>query len=128
MCPLASEPFQFEVDHARRFLRITLQGGWGRDTVDHYREAVRRTVQTMAIKGVRLDDVAILLDTRDLSVQTRDVAEYYAETPIYAAAQPRRIATLVTSRLVGMQVRRVSTRVEQVFDDEAEALTWLLDA
>ncbi|RVT94835.1 hypothetical protein [Sphingomonas crocodyli] len=122
---MATEHFRFEIDHSRRFLKIILDGIWTRETVDLYREAVRKTVRDMAMRGVPLTEVAVLIDTRALPVQSRDVADYYAESPLYPAADPRRIATLVVSRLVGIQVRRVGTGVREIFENEQEAIDWL---
>lgn len=122
------ERFQFTLDHSRRFLRITLHGTWTRDTVDRYRETVRKTVGAMTMEGYALEDVVILIDTRNLVVQSRDVADYYSAVPIYAAARPRKVATLAASRLVGIQIRRIGTGVQQIFDDEQDALEWLSSA
>ena len=82
----------------------------------------------MRERGYELEDVVVLIDTRDLVVQSRDVAGYYGQTPIHGTAKPRKLATLVASRLVGMQVRRVSAGVQEIFDDGGDALAWLFDA
>lgn len=123
---MTEDRFALDQDHQRRFLRITLQGDWNHDTVDHYREAVRVAVRNMVLRGYHLEDAVILLDTRTLPVQTRDVADYYSRAPIYSGASPKKIATLTASRLVGIQLRRISTGAQQVFEDERAALTWLL--
>lgn len=125
---MANESFRIEIDHARRFLRVTLHGHWERGTVDRYRDGIRAAVRTMTANGYGLEDALVLVDTRALAVQGKDVADYYSEVPIYSAAQPRKLATLAASRLVGMQVRRISTGIQQIFDDEGEALNWLFGA
>ena len=71
---VADENFKITIDHDRRFLKIVLHGLWKRETVHQYRDTVRKTVNATPLNGYSLQDVRVLIDTRMLAVQSRDVA------------------------------------------------------
>lgn len=70
----------------------------------------------------------MLVDTSGCSVQLQEVLGAFAA---HAATFPkaRRIAAVITSSLIRMQVRRVLTRsYMRLFETAAEARAWLLSA
>lgn len=117
--------YVIRVDYKRRLLRITSRGVWTIAVVDQYRRDVRAILQVLADHGCAVGDVCVLLDTRMLHVQSRDVADYYGRQPIYSGGLPRKVALLAESLLVGMQLKRIGIGNKRIFLDEQEAIDWL---
>lgn len=115
------EPFVIEADASRHLLKITLRGSWDRLTVDQYREALLDAEKSMAPAG----DVLILIDARELHVQQQDVAERYKQIAIHKRFPPRKLAMIMSSALVTLQVRRIGSGRQRFFECEEDAKDWL---
>jgi hypothetical protein len=120
------DPFEFELDMAKRLLIIRLHGFWDLPAVERYAEALthhlRRLRQLPAPR-------ACLVDARDFAIQGRAIADRQVEIvtaalPLY----PERTARVVSSAISHKQAARMSTSPShRVFDQIEPALSWLLE-
>ena len=115
------------VERERRLVRLEVWGFWTVDQARAYYEEFARVTQPLWGKRWR-----VLANTADFAAQKPDVSAFVERTMEVAQKQGCvRAANIVSSTLTKMQLARMSA--EQglpsfaFFQDEAEALTWLLD-
>ena len=123
----AEDGFSIDCDPSRRLVRVTLRGFWNAGTVDRYDRALHATGERMHAAGVRRTDLLALVDARALGAQSRELVDSYRERFDHPERRPRRLATLVSSALLRMQVQRIGMPNQRLFEDERAALAWLLD-
>lgn len=119
------KPGKYEValDGRSCFVRVRVEGFWSSVINSEFLETLAQQVRT-----ARANDgaVHVLVDARELAVQTLDVSPTYpeADEEIYRAGD--RIAVVCTSALTKMQLQQ-SLRVASVayFPSVAEAEAWL---
>lgn len=122
---MLNDTFEIEPDPSQRLMRTTRRGHRGLGTVQAYQAALPEGGARMLAAGCTQGRMVALVDARAGGAQSQDViAAYKADLGDEMAT--RRAATLVTSALFNRQVKRIGISNQQLFTDEAEALTRLL--
>ena len=123
---MEEQRFAITIDPGRNLLRVVWRGFWVAATVEAYERELKAAVARMLAAGCRRDGLLALVDARDLGAQSQEVIQQYQDRFSAPERQPRRLATLASSMLFRRQVERVALPNQRLFDDEAEALAWLL--
>ncbi len=118
--------FRIVADPARKLLRIALLGHWDVAAVSRYKAALGNALATMRAAGCARGSVSALVDIRAAGPQSQDVVAAWSHELDTAAFSPRRLATLVTSALLKRQVDRIAIPNQRLFDNEDEAMAWLM--
>ena len=119
--------FALQTNAARRLLRITMRGFWDEATIAAYDKGVRSAgAALMAQTGCAVGDLIALIDARDLGAQSQNLLTEFKSRFEPQERRPKRTATLVSSALLKRQVERISPPHQRVFEDEREAMAWLL--
>ena len=118
--------FTVEAEPSRKLLRIALRGFWTEETIERYDRALRDAAGTMAAVGCPLAEILCLVDARDLSTQTQQLIADYRTRFSASERQPKRIATVTSSALMKLQAQRLAFPNQRIFDNEQEAVDWLL--
>ncbi|MDC3955920.1 protein kinase domain-containing protein [Polyangium jinanense] len=123
----ARSGYTIRVERERRLVRLSVWGFWTVDQARAYYEEFARVTQPLWGKRWR-----VLADTADFAAQKPDVSAFVERTMEVAQKNGCvRAANIVSSTLTKMQLARMS--IEQglpsfaFFQDEAEAMIWLLD-
>ena len=117
--------FAFACDPANKLLRVTMRGFWDGRTVARYDAAAVEAGKAMIAAGGPLSELLVLLDAREMGAQARHAITDYKDRFASPGRAPRRNATLVSSALFRRQVERIAMPNQRIFEDEAEALSWL---
>lgn len=118
--------FTILTDPGRKLIRITMRGFWDTAAITAYDTEIRTAAARMMAAGCRRDEMLALVDTRDLNAQAQDQVAAYKEQFSAHDRQPRRLATIVSSALLKRQIERIALPNQRIFEDEDEALHWLL--
>jgi hypothetical protein len=117
--------FEVAIAAPERILRIVAWGLWPVSLAKAYREAM-----FAGFRRLRGQPWAVLSDRRRASTQSDEVRAVMSDVMDRATAMGRdRAAVLVTGAVIRLQMRRLATEthvVQRYFDDEAEALEWLM--
>lgn len=119
-------PFTIATDVERKFVRVTMRGLWTDAIVEAYDKAISATADRMAAAGCPRHELLALVDARAAGAQTGGLITAYRERFGVPTRQPRRLATLVSSALLKRQVERIAIPNQRIFDDEADAMAWLI--
>ena len=125
MTPISPD-FEIRTDPARKMMRIVLRGFWDEDTIARYDQALNKAGQEMTATGCALQDLLVFVDARALKTQARDLIASYQSRFGAADRQPRRIATITSNALQKLQAQRVAFANQRIFEDERQAMEWLL--
>ncbi|MBB5714134.1 STAS/SEC14 domain-containing protein [Sphingomonas aerophila] len=120
----ADELWRFDLDTQLRFLRITLRGFWTEAVLDRYEPILAQQMRANKLLG---GETSILVDTRELQIQSLAVAErQQAQLAELKPFHATRCALLVPGALAKMQASRIGSPVDhKVFSDEDSAMAWL---
>lgn len=119
--------YTIETDPGRRLVRVTMRGFWDEATAIAYDEAIRRAgAETMAEAGCARGELLALVDARELAPQSQEVLGRFKSRLLAPERQPKRNATLVSSALLKRQAERIASPNQRIFEDEGEAMAWLL--
>ena len=122
------DKFRIIADPKRHLLRIALMGHWEVADVLRYKVALGEAVQRMRTQGCPPGSIAAMVDTREGGVQSQDVVAAWQKELGSATPAPRRLATIVSSALLKRQVDRIAIANQRLFDNEGEAMVWLLSS
>ena len=118
--------YRIEQDRARHLLRITLVGFWDEGTMAAYDRQVRQDMAAMKSQG---GCQRVLIDMTDFAIQKRAIAEGHAANLRAVKGAAMRVALVVPGALSKLQVARVASDTgHPVFDDEGDAMAWLMAA
>jgi hypothetical protein len=119
--------FEIAVSAEHRILRIRAWGLWSVDLAESYRAGMMMAFRTL--RGLPWD---VLSDRRRTLIQSEPVRAIMAGVMDRATAMGRRrAAVLATTAAAKLQMSRLAAEarvVQRHFDDEAEALAWLMGA
>jgi hypothetical protein len=119
--------FEISIALEHKILRIVAWGLWSVDLAQTYRAAMFAGFRTL-----RGQSWAVLSDRRRTTIQNDEVRAIMSEVLDRATVMGReRAAVLVTGAVAKLQMRRLATDtriVQHHFQDEDEALAWLLSA
>jgi hypothetical protein len=117
--------FEVAIAVPERILRIVGWGLWPASLAKAYREAM-----LAGFRRLRGQPWAVLSDRRRGSTQSDEVRAVMSDVMDRATAMGRdRAAVLVSGAVLRLQMQRLATEAhvtQRYFDDEAEALEWLL--
>ena len=125
---MSNDKFRIIADPRRHLLRIALMGHWEVADVLEYKAALGDAVQRMRAEGCLPGSISALVDTRDGGVQSQDVVAAWQKELGSTTPAPRRLATIVSSALLRRQVDRIAIANQRLFDNENEAMAWLLSS
>lgn len=115
--------YEISLDTEHKLLRLKLNGMWEVETLKRFEGERRMRLQLAGWKSGEFD---CLVDLREHGVQTKEVAAGGQEIHQAVDLRPRKLAIIVAGAIKKMQVSRtIEGTLEQVFDDEHEALRWL---
>ena len=118
--------FEITAHNERCLLRIAMSGHWDQGTVTRYKKRVIYIVGKMLSAGCPSGRFLALVDTRKLTAQSQEVIAMYRVEFEGSHLNPRRLATIVSSALVKRQVERIALPNQKLFENESDALGWLL--
>ena len=125
---MGEEKFRIIADPKRHLLRIALMGHWEVADVLRYKAALGDAVQGMRTQGCPPGSIAAMVDTRLGGVQSQDVVAAWQKELGTVTPPPRRLATIVSSALLKRQVDRIAIANQRLFDNEDDAMAWLLSS
>ncbi len=125
---MSEDKFRIIADPRRQLLRIALMGHWEVADVLTYKAALGEAVQGMRAQKCPPGSIAALVDTREGGVQSQDVVAAWQKELGSMTPAPRRLATIVSSALLRRQVDRIAIANQRLFDNEDEAMEWLLSS
>lgn len=112
-----------KVDPRSNLIQIWGSGLWSRAEVDAHFDELDGEIRQ---KRTRFPHIRVLVDIRESGVQTQDTAEGVTLGTRRIYREGDRIAIIVASSLVKMQMRRaVEHRELQIFISPSAAVTWL---
>ena len=79
----------------------------------------------MIARGAVHGEILALVDARGLGAQAQNVIDRFKQSFAVQDMQPKKLATIVSSALFKLQVRRIAIPNQMIFSDEAEAMRWL---
>jgi len=123
---MAESSFEIRTDATNGLLHIILRGHWSTSTVASYKQAVSAAVGQIIASGCVQGDIRALVDARGVGAQPSSVVEEYKRLFGSVNMRPFRLATIVSSSLFKMQVKRIAIPNQRIFTDEADATQWLL--
>ena len=111
-------------DHTAGIIRVRGVGMWTPQQAQVYFDEMARITQPIrALKA----PVRVLIDLREAPVQSAATAEAMANGSANYDPQRDRVAFICLSKLFGMQLKRsIPSVISAFFEDEAEALAWVL--
>lgn len=116
--------FSIDADPARDLIRIRVGGFFTSDDLARFAEAWRAALASLSCPR---NKHLTLVDTRAASIQTQAVVGGWRTMITDPAFRSRRLAFVIGSTLVRMQLQRATADVTaRVFTDELEAENWLL--
>ena len=118
--------FDITTDATRGLLIVRMRGHWTSEIVNAYKKAVLRAAADLLAAGSRQGEVLALVDARDLSAQSQNVVAEFKANMDREGLLPRRLATVTSSILFRRQVERIAIPNQRLFNDEDEALAWLM--
>lgn len=111
-------------DHIVGVVRVRGVGMWTPQQAQVYFDDMARITRPTRAIG---SPVRVLIDLRDTPVQSAATADAMANGSFSYDRQTDRVAFICQSKLFAMQLKRsVPAVISAYFEDEAEALTWLL--
>lgn len=114
------------VDQPDDIIRLTCRGFVTPEQIDASFGILGSHFKEREASGRR---VKILVDNRAMSIQSAETAERIGKGAHQHHREHYLVATLLSSKLAAMQLRRILTDQNPViFDDENEALNWLRTA
>ncbi|WP_375428578.1 hypothetical protein [uncultured Sphingomonas sp.] len=123
---MEQEQFIITTDPAKKLVHVVMKGFWISETVFAYDREIRAAADRMAAAGHPRHELLALVDAREAGVQTGELIFAYRERFGAPARQPRRVATIVSSALFKRQVERIAIPNQRIFDNEVDAMRWLL--
>jgi hypothetical protein len=126
MSDTTNKLYRIEVDISRRLLKITLRGAWDMQAVDRYGDALAAAEAKLAMADSGSKEALILIDVRELQIQQQDVAEHYRKLAVHTALPPGKLAMVLTSGLLKLQMKRMGTGRQRFFESEDAAIEWLM--
>ncbi|QNA85126.1 hypothetical protein G4G27_14825 [Sphingomonas sp. So64.6b] len=125
--PQITDPsFTIRIDALRKYVEICLLGLWDEVTAKRFDHELRRLLPALTKGGCPIGEQNTLFDSTGYAVQAQDVTTHLAGMAADRSIGSRRIAVLVSSTLSKLQTRRIAPGYG-VFDDRAEAMTWLFE-
>jgi hypothetical protein len=119
----AREPFSVRSDRRGGLIHTAVQGYWSMGDADAYFTTLRDHI---AVARRHSGHARVLTDRRGNPVQSPDVAQRMQRANQELFESTDRLAILVDSRLVEMQIRRLLTHAgSRAFLSFDEALAWL---
>lgn len=113
-----------DTDHTVGVIRVRGVGMWTPQQAQVYFDEMARITQP--IRALEAP-VRVLIDLREAPVQSAATAEAMANGSTNYDPQRDRVAFICLSKLFGMQLKRsVPSVISGYFEDEAEALAWVL--
>ena len=111
-------------DHSLGVIRVRGVGMWTPQQAQVYFDEMARIAQP--IRTLKAP-VRVLIDLREAPVQSAATAEAMANGSTNYDQQRDRVAFICLSKLFGMQLKRsIPLVISAFFEDEDEALAWLL--
>ena len=111
-------------DHTPGVIRVRGVGMWTPQQAQVYFAEMARLTQP--IRALKVP-VRVLIDLREAPVQSAATAEAMANGATNYDPQRDRVAFICLSKLFGMQLKRsIPLVISAFFEDEAEALAWVL--
>ncbi len=118
--------YSFEIDQARRIVRIKIGGFFGAGEVACFAEAQARAYARLPHDSERH---LTLCDISDCKIQLQEVVDGFRRLIDDPKRMARRIAFVTGSSPARMQIRRMISRDSaRVFECAVEAELWLLSA
>lgn len=108
-------------------MRITLRGLWTVRTIEEYQREAFQAGERLVASGCPAEEILALVDARAMGPQSQEGVAKYRDLAGRPEVASRRLATLVTSALFRRQVDRIGVPNQRVFENEQEALAWLLN-
>ena len=119
--------YSLDPDAESKLLTVSLSGHWDLDILRNYQTDRQAAIRSMVSAGVAEADIRVLVDRRNQSVQSQDVAAALSEMLRDVEMKTARTAVIVSGALQRIQTIRTSgTERTRVFTDEHEAKAWLL--
>lgn len=119
-------PFTISEDPARCLLEVALRGHWDTAMIADYKVAVVAAGGRLLASGCTLDAMRVRVDLRDYGVQSQDTVNAYLAKFADPRFQAGRLAIVVGSALLKLQMRRMDLPGQQLFGDPGQALAWLM--
>lgn len=122
-----ANPYELSLDISARLLRIRLWGYWDMATTGRYRNDMGAFLRKARSLGGHFRS---FVDLVDYEVQSAEVTAAHQDFLVSLNdLASERTAILVSRTLMKLQAKRItSTRTTRVFDNDAEAIAWLLQA
>ncbi|MFL9842250.1 hypothetical protein ABS767_14870 [Sphingomonas sp. ST-64] len=122
---LAAVPGQYDIarDEESGVLRISAVGMQHADQVGRYLDVLERIVQETR---ARFGRIRVLSDLRNAPVRTQEAADRMREGNLRLYRSGDRVALIVETSLLKMQLRRTLIDCQNIFVSPNAAETWLM--
>lgn len=121
---MSNEPFSVEIDAKLGVVKGVVRAFWTVATLHEYKSAIANGKHRLVAAGL---EPRLLIDARHQGVQGQEVVQGLRDFAASPEGRATRTAIIVESALYRLQIARIRSNEEhRTFENEEEALTWLL--